>query len=94
MFYALQAIMFIIIIYSVIMATSSIANEYSSGTIKLLLIRPYSRKKVLTAKILSVIIISSFFIIVSCLISLIIGFILYGTYSAPIHTLHQYRSSI
>ena len=80
----MNIITLIIIIYSIILATSSIASEYSSGTIKLLLIRPYSRRKILTAKIVATIIFSSFFIILSSIVSFIIGSILFGISSYAI----------
>ena len=67
----------IIITFSIILSTSTIASEYSSGTVKLLLIRPYSRSKILTAKIVASIIFSSFFIILSAIVCFIIGAILF-----------------
>lgn len=83
-FNTLQIIMFVIILYSIIIATSCLANEYSNGTIKLVLVRPYSRNKILSAKIIAIILTSSLFIVLSCIISMIIGAIMFGMNSAPI----------
>ncbi|EIJ79252.1 hypothetical protein PB1_16884 [Bacillus methanolicus PB1] len=43
----------IITIFAIILAAGSIANEFSWGTIKLLMIRPVSRSKILLSKYLS-----------------------------------------
>jgi len=46
--------------FTVIVAADSVAGEFSSGTIKLLLIRPVSRSKVLLSKYISTLIFSLF----------------------------------
>ncbi|OAB46257.1 ABC transporter permease [Paenibacillus glacialis] len=46
---------FINIIFAVVIAADSVASEFSWGTIKLLLIRPWSRSKILLSKYISVI---------------------------------------
>ncbi|BFH65019.1 ABC transporter permease [Paenibacillus azoreducens] len=45
---------FLCTIFSVVVAADSVAGEFSWGTIKLLLIRPWSRSKILLSKYLSV----------------------------------------
>ncbi|WP_256203048.1 ABC transporter permease [Paenibacillus pini] len=47
-------------IFSVIIASDSVAAEFSWGTIKLLLIRPWSRSKILLSKYIAVILFSVF----------------------------------
>ncbi|AOZ92314.1 ABC transporter permease [Paenibacillus crassostreae] len=49
---------FLNIIFSVVIAADSVASEFSGGTIKLLLIRPWSRSKILLSKYISVILFS------------------------------------
>ncbi|MDP4098940.1 ABC transporter permease [Paenibacillus sp. P96] len=49
---------FLNIIFTVVVAADSIAGEFSAGTIKLLLIRPWSRSKLLISKYLSVVLFS------------------------------------
>ncbi|MDR0268327.1 ABC transporter permease [Paenibacillus sp.] len=49
---------FLCTIFSVIVAADSVAGEFSWGTIKLLLIRPWSRSKILLSKYVSVILFS------------------------------------
>lgn len=49
---------FLCTIFSVVIASDSVAGEFSWGTIKLLLIRPWSRSKILLSKYISVILFS------------------------------------
>jgi ABC-2 type transport system permease protein len=48
-------ILFVLLtIFSVVIAAASVAEEFTSGTIKLLLIRPWSRSKILLSKYISI----------------------------------------
>ncbi|UQD51023.1 hypothetical protein C0971_02515 [Bacillus methanolicus] len=53
-----SGIMSIITLYSIIIASGIMSSEYTDGTIKPLLTRPYSRMQILFSKYLSLIIIS------------------------------------
>ena len=55
-----------------------IAKEYSDGTIKLLAIRPFSRNKIILAKILATMFLSFMLVSIVVIVSLITGSILYG----------------
>ncbi|MDP5274528.1 ABC transporter permease [Chengkuizengella axinellae] len=72
----------IIAIYAIVTASSIVASEFSSGTIKMLLIRPVSRTKILMSKYISVLLYISFLLILNLLTSFIIGFIFFGSASA------------
>jgi ABC-2 type transport system permease protein len=50
---ALSAVMLVVIIVTCIVAGDTVAGEFSAGTIKLLLIRPVSRSKILLSKYIS-----------------------------------------
>jgi ABC-2 type transport system permease protein len=50
---ALSAIMLVVIIVTCIVAGDIVAGEFSAGTIKLLLIRPVTRSKILLSKYIS-----------------------------------------
>lgn len=51
-----SSILFLLVtIFTVIVAAGSVAEEFSTGTIKLLLIRPWSRSKILLSKYISVV---------------------------------------
>lgn len=62
---------FLNIIFAVVIAGDSVASEFSWGTIKLLLIRPWSRSKILLSKYISVII----FGMISSLVLFIFAFL-------------------
>ena len=68
----------IILVAIIMIAGAIVSEEFSKGTIKLLLIRPHSRSKILLSKLLSVIL--SIFIVfgVVVLLQLIVGGIFFG----------------
>ncbi|SFL95646.1 ABC-2 type transport system permease protein [Gracilibacillus orientalis] len=68
----------IISLFTIIVAAGIISNEYRWGTIKLLLIRPISRTKILFSKFVSVLILSVSMLIFLFIISLVIGAIFFG----------------
>jgi ABC-2 type transport system permease protein len=68
----------IITILAIIWAASIMATEFSTGTIKLLLIRPVSRAKILWAKYALVVIYAAVLSVLYYVMHLIFGFILYA----------------
>ncbi|MCP3029354.1 ABC transporter permease [Halobacillus sp. A5] len=68
----------IISLLTIIVAASIIANEYKWGTIKLLLIRPISRTKILAAKYTSVLIYALTMLLFLYLLSFLTGAALFG----------------
>lgn len=68
----------LVTIFTVIIAADSVAGEFSGGTIKLLLIRPASRSKVLLSKYLSTLLFSLVLLIVLFASSFVISGILEG----------------
>jgi len=72
------ALVFIITLFVVIVAGDSIAGEFSSGTIKLLLIRPASRLKIMLSKYYATILYGLFLLLVLFLSSFLINGALYG----------------
>ena len=77
-YYVLDIFGFIIIIFSVIIASNMIAGEQKDKTLKLLAIRPYSRNQILTSKVLATLFFAFTFIVLSAIISFIVGAIMYG----------------
>ncbi|MEX2461731.1 MAG: DUF2705 family protein [Paenibacillaceae bacterium] len=63
---------------SVIIAADSVAGEFSGGTIKLLLIRPASRTKILLSKYISVFIYLLFLMLILFVTSFIVSGLLFG----------------
>lgn len=70
--------MIVITIFTIIIVGDSVAGEFSSGTIKLLLIRPASRTKILVSKYLSLLLFGIFLLITLFVVSVSINGILYG----------------
>ena len=76
--------MFIIVIYVITVAASTITGEQANGTLKMLAIRPYNRSKLLGGKLLSTLLIGILLIIVSAVATLAVGGISYGFASNPV----------
>lgn len=83
MFFALELCSFIIIIYVVFLGATMIAGEYSNGTMKLLAIRPYSRRKILFGKLLATLLVGLIFLLMTFVVTFIVGSILYSSVSLP-----------
>ena len=78
-YFALRLCLFIIIIYTVVLAAGSIAGEQQAGTFKLLAIRPFSRTKLFMGKLLSTILMGFILLLVSVVATFIAGLIKFGT---------------
>lgn len=76
-------------IITITVAAGIVANEFSTGTIKLLLIRPVSRLKILLSKYASVILFSGIIIAFTFVLSLIVGAILFGFGDVQPHLVYQ-----
>lgn len=68
----------IVFIFSVIIAGDSVASEFTWGTIKLLLIRPATRSKILAAKYVSVFIFLITLLLVLFISSYFVGLLFFG----------------
>lgn len=75
---ATQSYGMFIVILAVIIAGTIVSEEFSRGTIKLLLVRPYKRVKIIIAKFISCLIILLIAIVVISIMQYIIGGITYG----------------
>ncbi|TCP68333.1 ABC transporter permease [Baia soyae] len=64
--------------FGIIIAANSVASEFSTGTIKLLLIRPIHRLKILLSKYVSALFSTAFLLLLGVLLSLIAGGLLLG----------------
>lgn len=65
-------------LFTIIIAAGIVANEFNWGTVKLLLIRPLSRTKILLSKYLTVLLFGFLSILVVFAFSFILGAILFG----------------
>jgi ABC-2 type transport system permease protein len=73
----------LITLFVVIIAGGMIASEFTWGTIKLLMIRPISRSKILVAKYLSVLVFMAIFMAILFVTSFVTGAIAFGFDSDP-----------
>lgn len=75
-----------IIVVIVMIAGTIVSEEFNKGTIKLLLVKPYSRNKILLAKFITVLIMIIFSIIAIVIMELLVGGIIFGydSLSVPI----------
>ncbi len=68
----------VVALFTIIVAAGIVASEFSWGTIKLLLIRPISRTKILLSKYISVLLFGMSMLFVLFVLSYLLGLILFG----------------
>ncbi|MCA1056262.1 ABC transporter permease [Rossellomorea aquimaris] len=72
-------------LFAIIVAAGIVAGEFSWGTIKLLLIRPISRTKILLSKYITVILYGVMMLAVLFAVSFLVGLILFGGTGQSVH---------
>lgn len=77
-----SSMMFLVFIFSVVIASDIVAGEFTWGTIKLLLIRPVSRSKVLLSKYIAVLLFMLALVALLFVSSFAIGALLFGMTSS------------
>ncbi len=75
-FYSQYGVFIIVVI--IMIAGTIVSEEWGKGTIKLLLVKPYTRTQILLSKFLTVLIISAFVIVSTILMQILVGGILFG----------------
>ena len=75
-FYSQYGVFIIVVI--IMVAGTIVSEEFNKGTIKLLLVKPYTRTQILLSKFLTVLIISAFVIVSTILMQILVGGILFG----------------
>lgn len=77
-------------LFMIIIAGGIVAGEYSWGTIKMLLIRPISRPKILLSKYAAVVLFGLFMIAILFVVSALIGAVLFGSSShSAVHLAYE-----
>lgn len=79
----------LITLFTVVVGASSVASEFTWGTIKLLLIRPVSRAKILLSKYMATILFALFSLILLFVVSFLIGSILFGSGGSTPHLVYK-----
>ena len=82
-FFTMQILSLLITIFTIFYACSSIAGDQSTGTMKMIAIRPYSRNKIFSGKYLSCFLFALLLLIVSFVASFVVGAVSYGITFAP-----------
>lgn len=75
-FYSQFGIFLLVVI--IMIAGTIVSEEFNKGTIKLLLVKPYTRNKILFAKATTTFIMITFIIIVTIIMQILIGGVLFG----------------
>ncbi|MGO4180638.1 ABC transporter permease [Paenibacillus sp. TAF43_2] len=79
-----SSILFLLVtIFTVVIAAGGVAEEFTSGTIKLLLIRPWSRSKILLSKYISIMIFALLLAIVLFAVTIFVNWICFGINASP-----------
>ena len=65
-------------LFMVVIAATTVSSEFSFGSIKLLMIRPFKRYKILTSKLIAIFLTSLVFLAVLLASCFLIGIILFG----------------
>lgn len=78
MYFAMEICTVLIIIFAMMLVCSLITQETESGTIKLLLTRPYKRSKIVTAKLFATIFFVLCFMLFSAIICFAGGYFVFG----------------
>ncbi|MGG1314401.1 ABC transporter permease [Cohnella laeviribosi] len=73
----------LITVFAVVKAADSVAGEFTWGTIKLLLIRPWSRSSILLSKYISVLLFSLLFIAVCFAVTFTVNVAIFGYDASP-----------
>lgn len=94
MYFAMEICTVLIIIFGMMMVCSLITQETESGTIKLLLTRPYKRSKIVTAKLLATIFFVLCFILFSAIICFAGGYFVFGLDTTNILMIFNSSSAI
>lgn len=76
--YTMQILNVLIIIFTIFYACSTIAGDQSSGTMKMIAIRPYTRNKLFAGKYLSCVMFGVMLMLISSIASFVVGSIVYG----------------
>ena len=77
-----QVLYFLITIFTVVKASESVAGEFTWGTIKLLLIRPWSRGTILLSKYVATVLFALVFLAIGFMTSFLMSVLFFGYSSA------------
>ncbi|MDE6275344.1 MAG: ABC transporter permease [Clostridia bacterium] len=76
--FCMSALIDVVIIFLIVACCRTTCGEFASGAMKMQFLRPVNKNKFFTAKWLSIVIVSEALTVISFLLSMILGLILYG----------------
>ncbi len=76
--YSMQILSILIIVFTIFYACSSIAGDQTSGTMKMIAIRPYTRNKLFIGKYVSCLMFGIMLMLICTIASFVVGSIMYG----------------
>lgn len=76
--YAMQVLSVIIAVYVLFIASGTVSNEQTNGTMKMLAIRPYSRKKIVKGKLIACLNLMLILLLICLVSSFAVGYISFG----------------
>lgn len=79
--YAMQISSFLITVFVIFIASGTIVTEQNNGTLKMIAIRPFTRKKILSGKLRSCLILAVIYLLVTFVLSFAIGYFMFGVSS-------------
>lgn len=79
-----SSILFLLVtIFTVVIAAGGVAEEFTSGTIKLLLIRPWSRSKILLSKYISILMFAILLAVLLFVSTILVNWVCFGINASP-----------
>ena len=81
-------------LFTIIVSAGIVASEFNWGTIKLLLIRPISRNKILASKYMTVLLFALFMLVILFAFSAALGAILFGFPEKAVNYLNYYNGHV
>lgn len=92
--YNCSNLIYLIVLYIAVFSANIVANEYSWGTIRQMLIKPVKRWKILLAKYLSMVVVSIILCTLLYILSYLIGFILFSKNNASMNDVIMLNGNI
>lgn len=84
-----QILFLLITIFAVVKSSETVAGEFSRGTIKLLLIRPWSRSAILLSKFISILLFALLFTVVSFAVTWLANVVAFGYTANPANLISE-----
>ena len=83
-YFAMELSTIIIVLFAMMLICNLITGETESGTIKLLLVRPYRRSKIITSKLFATLFFVIIFMLFAFVLSFVGGYYMFGDSTTPI----------